>query len=63
MQAVERVTRPAYPVGMPLFRPSRRFWFVAILIMIVGALGVGLAVRADRNDATPIVPYDPLPRW
>jgi hypothetical protein len=48
---------------MHTFRRPRRHWVVAVLLLSVAALGVGLAVRADREEAAQVVPYDPLPRW
>jgi hypothetical protein len=41
----------------------RRAWFLAAFILAGAALGIGWAVRADRTEDTPVVPYDPLPRW
>jgi hypothetical protein len=48
---------------MPAFGRPRRLWVVAVLLLSVAALGVGLAVRADREEAAQVIPYDPLPRW
>jgi hypothetical protein len=43
--------------------PRRRYWVLAALLLVVVALGAGVAVHADREAPPVVQPYDPLPRW
>jgi hypothetical protein len=39
------------------------YWLAAALLLLVLAVGAGVAVQADREPAPVVHPYDPLPRW